>query len=263
MTTRHTGRTALITGAGRGLGRACALRLAAEGAAPILVGRGAVALQEVAAEIKAAGGLARVLTADLADSADIARLADDAGPVDLLVNNAAAEEQWAGIVGADIAQWRDIFEVNVFAPVQLIGAFGGPMSQRGYGVIVNMSSIGGARAAAPMLGTYAASKAALDMVTRIAAMELAGSGVRVNSIASGITGMGKTYELLPPALLADIGRIIPAKRLGTARDIAGVVSFLCSDDASYVSGHVLTVDGAMTAGSWSTNTVMTDSMTAG
>jgi NAD(P)-dependent dehydrogenase (short-subunit alcohol dehydrogenase family) len=261
MTSRHAGRTALITGAGRGLGRACAMRLADEGASVILVGRGTAALEHVALEIKEAGGTAQVLTADLADSADIARLAEEAGHVDILVNNAAAEEQWAPIVGADITQWRNIFEVNVFAPVQLIGALGAGMTARGYGVVVNISSIGGARAASPLLGTYAASKAALDMVTRVAAMELAGSGVRVNSIASGITDMGKTYELLPPGLLADIGRIIPAKRLGTERDIAGAVSFLCSDEASYINGHVLTVDGAMTAGAWSTNTVMIDSMT--
>jgi NAD(P)-dependent dehydrogenase (short-subunit alcohol dehydrogenase family) len=237
------------------------MRLAGEGASVILVGRGAAALEQVALEIKEASGSARVLTADLADSVDIARLVEEAGQVDILVNNAAAEEQWAGIVGAAISQWRNIFEVNVFAPVQLMSAFGMGMTSRSHGVIVNMSSIGGARAASPMLGTYAASKAALDMVTRVAAMELAGSGVRVNSIASGITDMGKTYELLPPALLADIGRIIPARRLGTERDIAGVVSFLCSDEASYINGHVLTVDGAMTAGAWSTSTVTIDSMT--
>src|SRR5436309_7714848 len=124
MHSRHTGRTALITGAGRGLGRACALRLAAEGASVVLVGRGAAVLEHVATEIRQAGGTAQILTADLADSADIARLVEEAGPVDILVNNAAAEEQWAGIVGADVSQWRNIFEVNVFAPVHLTSAFG-------------------------------------------------------------------------------------------------------------------------------------------
>jgi NAD(P)-dependent dehydrogenase (short-subunit alcohol dehydrogenase family) len=262
MDSRHAGRTALITGAGRGLGRACALRLAAEGASVVLVGRGTAALENVAADIAEAGGEARILAADLSDSADLARLVEDAGPVDILVNNAAAEEQWAGIVGADVSQWRDIFEVNVFAPVHLIGAFGAGMSSRGWGAIVNMSSIGGSQPA-PFLGTYSASKAALDMVTRVAAMELAGSGVRVNGIASGITDMGKTYELLPPGLLTDVGRFIPAKRLANERDIAGAVSFLCSDDAGYVNGHVLTVDGAMTAGAWATTTIMTESMANG
>lgn len=262
MESRHTGRTALVTGAGRGLGRACATRLAAEGASVILVGRGAAALEHVALEIKEAGGNAQLLTADLADSADITRLVEEAGPVDILVNNAAADEQWAGIVGANISEWRNTFEVNIFAPVQLIGAFGAGMSSRGWGAIVNMSSIGGSQPA-PFLGTYAASKAALDMMTRVAAMELAGSGVRVNGIASGITDMGKTYELLPPGLLEDVGRFIPAKRLANDRDIAGAVSFLCSDDASYVNGHVLTVDGAMTAGSWSTTTLMVESMSNG
>src|SRR5213080_4290479 len=169
MEAHHTGRTALITGAGRGLGRACALRLAAEGASVVLVGRGAAVLEHVATEITQAGGTAQIFPADLSHSADIARLAEVAGPVDILVNNAAAEEQWAGMVGADVSQWRNIFEVNVFAPVHLIGAFGAGMSSRGWGAVVNMSSIGGSQPA-PFLGTYSASKAALDMVTRVAAM---------------------------------------------------------------------------------------------
>ena len=135
------------------------------------------------------------------------------------------------------------------------------MAERGYGVVVNMSSIGGSQPA-PFLATYAASKAALDMVSRTAAMELAGSGVRVNSIASGITDMGKTYELIPPGLLADIGQVIPAGRLATEDDIAAAVSYLCSDGAAYVNGQILTVDGAMTSGQWSTMTLMTASMSA-
>jgi len=251
-----TGRTALITGAGRGLGRATAIRLATDGAQTILVGRREAPLDATSREIEQAGGTAHVITADLGQHDDLVKLTELAGPVDILINNAAAEEQWAGIVGADIASWRGVFEINVFAPVALIGAFGAGMSARGWGVIVNMSSIGGSHPA-PFLGTYAASKAALDMVTRVAAMELAGSGVRVNGIASGITDMGKTYELLPPSLLADLGRIIPAKRLGSDRDIAGMVSFLCSDAADYVNGQTLTVDGAMTAGLWAVSSIMT------
>jgi NAD(P)-dependent dehydrogenase (short-subunit alcohol dehydrogenase family) len=257
----HAGRTALVTGAGRGLGRASALRLAAEGATTLLVGRGHDALDAVAAEIAAAGGEARAIVADVSEAADIGRLVGAAGQIDILVNNAAAEEQWAPIVMADIDSWRSIFDVNVFAPVQLIKAFAPGMADRGYGVVVNMSSIGG-RQPAPFLATYGASKAALDMVSRTAAMELAGSGVRVNSIASGITDMGKTYELLPPGLLADVGRIIPAGRLATADDIAAAVSYLCSDGAAYVNGQILVVDGAMTSGQWSTMTVMTASMSA-
>lgn len=258
----HTGRVALVTGAGRGLGRAAAMRLAAEGATVVLVGRGATALAEVAAEIAAAGGQARTVTADLSNPEDLTRLAEELGAVDLLVNNAAAEEQWAPIVAADIPAWRAVFEVNLFAPVALIKAFGAGMAERGYGVVVNMSSIGGSNPA-PFLGTYAVTKAALDTLTRVAAMELAGTGVRVNAIASGITDMGKTYELLPAGLLADVGRIIPAKRLAGENDIASAVSYLCSDGAAYVNGHVLVVDGAMTAGQWSTTTVMMASMSEG
>lgn len=257
-----TGRTALVTGAGRGLGRATAAKLAADGATVVLVGRQEAPLQEVAREIEKLGGTARVMTADLGQQEELARLTEQAGPVDILVNNAAAEEQWAGLIGADIANWRGVFEINVFVPIALISAFGAGMSARGWGVIVNMSSIGGSHPA-PFLGTYAASKAALDMVTRIAAMELAGSGVRVNGIASGITDMGKTYELLPPSLLADLGRIIPAKRLGSERDIAGMVSFLCSDAAEYVNGQTLAVDGAMTAGLWAVSSIMAADLTEG
>ncbi len=255
----HAGHTALVTGAGRGLGRASARRLAAEGAVTILVGRGLDSLHAVAAEIEQAGGKVKVIAADIAADTDLECLADQAGPVDILVNNAAAEEQWAPVVMADIDLWRRAFEVNVFAPVRLMKAFAPGMAERGYGVVVNMSSIGGSQPA-PFLATYGASKAALNMVSRTAAMELAGSGVRVNSIASGITDMGKTYELLPPALLADVSRIIPAGRLATEDDIAAAVSYLCSDGAAYVNGQTLTVDGAMTSGQWSTMTVMTASM---
>ena len=257
----HTGRTALVTGAGRGLGRAAAHRLAAEGATVIVVGRGREALESVASEIDEAGGKAQVIAADVSNDADVQRLRQEAGHVDIVVNNAAAEEQWGPIVMADIDSWRTVFEVNVFAPVRLIQAFAPGMAERGYGVVVNMSSIGGLQPA-PFLATYGASKAALDMVSRTAAMELAGSGVRVNSIASGITDMGKTYELLPPSLLADVSRIIPAGRLATEDDIAAAVSYLCSDGAAYVNGQILTVDGAMTSGQWSTMTVMTASMSA-
>ncbi len=256
------GRTALITGAGRGLGRATALRLAADGANAVLVGRQDAPLRDTAREISEAGGNARVIAADLGRQAELVTLAEQSGPVDILINNAAAEEQWASIVGADLANWRGVFDINVFAPIALISAFGAGMSARGWGVIVNMSSIGGSHPA-PFLGTYAASKAALDMVTRVAAMELAGNGIRVNGIASGITDMGKTYELLPPSLLADLGRIIPAKRLGGERDIAGMVSFLCSDAAEYVNGQTLTVDGAMTAGLWAVSSIMTAGMSEG
>jgi NAD(P)-dependent dehydrogenase (short-subunit alcohol dehydrogenase family) len=256
------GRVGLVTGSGRGLGRASALQLAADGAEVVLAARGIDALEAVAGEIRAAGGIARTISVDLRNDDDIDRMVAACGDVDILVNNAAAEEQWAAIVTADIGAWRDVFEVNVFAPVHLIKAFGSGMAARGYGVVINISSIGGS-SPAPALGTYSASKAALDMITRVAAMELAGTGVRVNAIASGITDMGKTYELLPPGLLADVGKIIPAGRLGTATDIAAVVSFLCSDGASYINGHVLTVDGAMTAGQWSTTTVMAASMADG
>jgi NAD(P)-dependent dehydrogenase (short-subunit alcohol dehydrogenase family) len=256
------GRVGLVTGAGRGLGRASALQLAADGAEVVLAARGIDALEAVAGEIRAAGGIARTISADLRNDDDIDRMVAACGDVDILVNNAAAEEQWATIVTADIGAWRDVFEVNVFAPVHLIKAFGSGMAARGYGIVINISSVGGS-SPAPALGTYSASKAALDMITRVAAMELAGTGVRVNAIASGITDMGKTYELLPPGLLADVGKIIPAGRLGTATDIAAVVSFLCSDGARYINGHVLTVDGAMTAGQWSTTTVMAASMADG
>lgn len=258
----HNGRIALVTGAGRGLGRASARQLALEGATVVLVGRGRDALEAVAAEIEADGGKALVVVADVTSDADVERLQREAGAVDLLVNNAAAEEAWAPVAMADVEEWKRIFDVNVFAAVRLIKAFTPGMSERGFGVVVNMSSIGGSQPA-PFLATYSASKAALDMVSRTAAMELASSGVRVNSIASGITDMGKTYELLPPGLLADVGRIIPAGRLGSASDIAAAVSYLCSDGAAYVNGQILTVDGAMTSGQWATTTVMATSMSAG
>lgn len=229
--------------------------LASEGASTILVGRGSNALESVVADIVAAGGVARAVTADVANDDDVARLVSEAGAVDLLVNNAAAEEQYVPVAMADIDSWKQIFDVNVFAAVRLIKAFAPGMAERGFGVVVNMSSIGGSQPA-PFLATYAASKAALDMMTRTAAMELAGSGVRVNGIASGITDMGKTHDMLPDGLLTDIGKVIPAGRLAGEHDIAAAVSYLCSDGGAYVNGHVLTVDGAMTAGQWSTMTVM-------
>ena len=234
-------KTALVTGATAGIGRAVALRLGQQGAEVVVHGRDATRGAELVSEIAGREGRARFVAGDLAVVDDVDRLAAEAGEVDILVNNAGLYE-FTTTPGTTAASVDRHLAVNTRAPFQLVAALAPGMVERGSGVIVNISSTAAA-AVAPVGAAYAASKAALETLTRYWATEFGGAGVRVNAVASGPVRTPGTEPLLA-ALGEAMDRTTARGRIGTTDEIADVVLFLVRDDlSSYVNGAVLTADG--------------------
>lgn len=241
LATSLQGKTALITGAGRGIGAGIARRFARAGAKTILAARSLPQLDALVKEIEAAGGQARAIPADLSIAADRESLVLDAGPIDILVNNAAVKQRYIRSTHFPEDYWREVFEVGFWAPVLLMRELGRGMTERGRGVIINISSTAGSRAN-PYLGHYGASKAALEMITRTSAIELGRFGVRVVGIAPGTIDTDHHSLKDQPGMKAPVGRI------GTPADIGRLALFLASDAASFISGHIYVCDGATAAG---------------
>ncbi|QNI09202.1 SDR family oxidoreductase [Mycobacterium kubicae] len=239
-----SGQKALVTGATSGIGRAIAKRLAAEGAEVIVHGRNGARAEEVVQEITAQGGTARFLTADLSDTADIERLARDAGDVDILVNNAGVY-QFLGTAEMTDDSFALHMDLNTRAPYVLVRLLTPGMARRGRGAIVNISTLA---ATVPTAGTgmYAASKAALEQLTRVWAAEYADRGVRINAVAPGPTRSAGTDDM-DAATLQTIADTTALRRIAEPEEIAEPVVFLASDKASYITGIVLEVAGGRRA----------------
>jgi NAD(P)-dependent dehydrogenase (short-subunit alcohol dehydrogenase family) len=239
------GRTALVTGASRGIGAAVARALDHAGARVGLVARDPVRLEATAAALT---GASLVISADLRESAAPAHIVDrvlDAfGRLDILVNNAAVAARLA-TVDTDGALIDEILAVNVRAPLLLIAAAIPPMVAAGRGAIVNMSSVSGV-IGTPRRTAYAASKGALDAATRSLAIELGPSGIRVNSVAPGVvdTDLWAKNKGIP-GVVETIEAQTPLRRWAQPDDIADVVAFLCSDAARFVTGETISVDGGL------------------
>ncbi|GAB4532870.1 MAG: SDR family oxidoreductase [Anaerolineae bacterium] len=246
------GRVAIVTGAGRGIGRAIAMSLADAGAWVCVNDINPDTARATAGEIRERGGQAFEYTADVSHKmqvgAMIEAVRDRWDRLDILVNNAGVEPK-ASVLELDEWDWQRTLDVNLkgtFICTQLAGRV---MRDQGGGVIVNVASIAGFKSPLPNASAYCASKAGVVGFTRECAREFAAYQIRVNAICPGviITPMTEQSRSNPDVMrkwLEDI----PAQRLGEPEEVAGVVLFLCSDAASYVTGHALVVDGGKEMG---------------
>jgi NAD(P)-dependent dehydrogenase (short-subunit alcohol dehydrogenase family) len=236
-------KTVLVTGSTSGIGRATAERFAAAGAQVIVSGRDQTRGEEVVAQIEKSGGRARFIAADL-DGPDGARgLAEEAGDVDVLVNNAGVFPFAATHETTD-DQIDEVLRVNVAAPFHLTGALAPKMASRGGGAVINVSTMA-ARFGLPGLAAYGASKAAVELLTKTWAAEYGPQGVRVNAVAPGPTRTPGTEAMGDG--LDDLAATLPLGRSADADEIARTIVFLASDDATFVNGAILAVDGGRTA----------------
>lgn len=253
------GKTAIITGGGRGIGRAIARRFAAEGAAVALSARTEKEVQETAAEIAKAGGKAIAVAADVSREEDCGRIVSRAreafGAVHILINNAAIYGPVRAAEKITQQEWDEVMAVNLRGPFLMSRLVLPEMYQRGSGAIVNITSIAG-KAAFPLGSPYAASKAGLAGFTRSLAAEGARKGVRVNALSPGpVTETKMSQDLgrnLANYLQADGEALLKGMLQGilqgrpqTAEEIAAAAMFLASDEASAITGQTLNVDGGM------------------
>ena len=237
------GKTALVTGATAGIGYAIALELARQGAEVVVHGRNAERGAKAVQQIENTGGTARFVAADLSDADDVRRLAAQAGDVDILVNNAGIYE-FAGTFDTDDADFDAHFDTNLRAPYILVQKLVPGMIERGHGSVVNISTIAAGTPSADA-GIYGASKAALDLLTKVWADEFGGAGVRVNAIAPGPIETEGTSEMAE--IVEGLGRTRALHRIGEPEEIAQAVAFIASPAASYINGVVLPVDGGAQA----------------
>ena len=232
------GRTALVTGGSRGIGKAIAAELAKAGAQVVIGYRsGADEAEAVASEI---GG--RTVQADVSDPEEAKRLVDKAGEVDVLVNNAGITRD-GSLARMSDDDWRTVLDTNLGGTFNTCRAVARGMMKRRSGAIVNISSIVGVHGN-PGQTNYSASKAGIIGFTKALARELGSRGVRANVVAPGYISTRLTNELpeeLQQAMLANT----PLGRFGDPEDVAGAVRFLCSDAAAFVTGEVLLVDGGL------------------
>jgi NAD(P)-dependent dehydrogenase (short-subunit alcohol dehydrogenase family) len=239
------GRTALITGASRGIGAATARALDRAGARVALTARGREDLEVTARELDHDPVM---LIGDLRDVNPPGNVAEQAiaslGSVDILVNNAAAAARLPTIE-TDAAVIDELLAVNVRAPLLLIAAIVPSMLDRGRGSIINLSSVSGV-VGTPRRAAYAATKGAIDAATRSLAIELGPSGIRVNSVAPGVvdTNLWAKNKAIP-GVVETIESQTPLRRWATPEDIADVIVFLASDAARFVTGETISVDGGM------------------
>ncbi|MFC4564148.1 SDR family oxidoreductase [Nocardiopsis mangrovi] len=241
-----SGAVAIVTGGSRGIGRAIALRLAGDGAAVALGYHvDGDAADEVAAGIRAAGGRAEAVRVDLRALPDIVRLFDVAveefGGLDILVNNAGTIAT-AAIADITEADYEDVMAVNAKAPLFALREAGRRM--RDGGRVVNISSLNTALAE-PGAAAYAASKAALEQFTRVAAVEFAERGITVNTVSPGPVETDLLFGNNPPEALGRIAAMTPLGRLGRPADIADVVAFLAGPDARWLTGQNLRATGGL------------------
>jgi 3-oxoacyl-[acyl-carrier protein] reductase len=243
------GRVALVTGASQGIGRACAVELARAGAKVALCARNLDKLQEVAKEIAAAGGDAEAYKMDVANEEEIkagvkAALAHF-GKIDILVNNAGITRDQL-VMRMKRADWDDVINTNLTGPFLLIQAVIGSMLKQRWGRIINITSIFGQIGQAGQ-ANYASSKAGLIGLTMAVAREVATRNITVNAVAPGWIETAMT-TILPDDLKETMRKSVPLGRTGTDLEVANAVKFLASEEAGYITGEVLKVNGGILMG---------------
>jgi NAD(P)-dependent dehydrogenase (short-subunit alcohol dehydrogenase family) len=248
MLARFTDKTIVVTGAGSGMGRSAALRLAREGARLVLVGRRAEPLENVAVEIRAKGGAATAMPCDVGEPEAVAamfrKVADMSGRIDGLFANAGVLGPFKPIGDTEIADFNDVIATNVlgtFLSIKHCLPF-----LDGGAIVINASWTVGS--VMPGAGAYAATKGALVTLMRTLAVEQGSRQIRVNSISPGIILTPMAAEAIETTMAARLAALAPLQRNGTPEDVAGTVAWLLSDDATFVTGQDIAIDGGFTIG---------------
>jgi 3-oxoacyl-[acyl-carrier protein] reductase len=246
-TTTDPQRVALVTGASRGIGKAISLRLAREGRHVVLAARSEGPLNDLKHQIEASGGRASVCVMDVSDmkalAASVERVATDHGRLDILVNNAGITKDNLALRMSD-EDWDAVITTNLSSAFVAIRAAARPMMKNRFGRIVNIASTSGVVGNAGQ-ANYAAAKAGLLGLTKTIARELGGKGITANVVAPGFIETDMTHNL-PQQVKDQLQGMLAVKRLGTPDDIAAAVSYVTSDEAGYLTGQTIVVDGGMT-----------------
>ncbi|MEV6259979.1 SDR family NAD(P)-dependent oxidoreductase [Streptomyces sp. NPDC051784] len=250
-TRRFEGRSVVVTGGAGGLGRADCLALAAEGAHVWVADLDLDAAERLVPDLTTAGGSGQALRLDVADPTSWGELAAEvkaAGPLHGLVNNAGVSLR-AGIADTTVDQWRHVMDINLssvfyglkfLTPALALGA------QDGQAAVVNISSIAGL--VGYFSATYGTSKWGVRGLSKVGALELAAQGIRVNSLHPGLTDTPLLHQAPDSRFVDESMRSVPARRLASPQEMARTVAFLLSDDAAYITGEELVVDGGLTSG---------------